>query len=123
MLLVKDRSYDVEVQMPVIRDNLGYAGILRYPVPAAVVTLNGDSRFDISIPSLPGFVTISGKVTDSSGRGLYNVEVVVGSQALNGLPNAELTNYTRTDEDGYYGFVVLSGTNYRLTFYPPIPAP
>jgi hypothetical protein len=87
-------------------------------VPAAVVTLSGDSRFDISVPNLPGFVTISGRVTDSSGRGLYNVQVDAWSQSLTGLPNAELTNLGMTDEDGNYGFVVLSGTNYRLIFYP-----
>jgi hypothetical protein len=123
MLLVNARNYGVEVQLPVIHDVFGYAGILRYPVPAAVVALNGDSRFDISIPSLPGFVSASGKVTDGSGRGLANVEVTVESQSLTGLANAELTSYTRTDEDGNYRFTLLSGTNYTLKFYPPVPAP
>ena len=78
---------------------------------------------DISMPNLPDGVVISGKVTDSAGRGIGNVEIGAVSQSLTGVTSAELSRWDWTDPDGNYRILVLSGTNYKLTFYPPVPAP
>ena len=117
LTLPKDREYDIQVSQ------YGSYGTVRYPVPAQVVNLSADSRLDISAPNLPGGVVISGKVTDSTGRGIGNVEIEVVSQSLTGVPNAELSHWESTDADGNYSISVLGGTNYRLRFYPPVPAP
>jgi hypothetical protein len=87
------------------------------------VNLSSDTKLDISVPNLPPGVVISGKVTDSAGRGIGNVEIEVVSQSLTGAPGAELSHWESTDPDGNYSIPVLSGTNYRLKFYPPVPAP
>jgi hypothetical protein len=100
-----------------------YYGAVTYPVPASVVNLSLDSGLDISAPNLPNGVVILGKVTDSAGHGIANVEIEAVSQSLTGVTNAKLSHSEVTDPDGNYKIQVLSGTNYRLTFYPPIPAP
>jgi hypothetical protein len=123
LTLVKDRAYDIQVEQYFTRYGGVYYGTVRYPVPASVVNLSSDGRLDISAPSLPDGVVISGKVTDSAGRPVGNVEVEVVSQSLTGVINATLSRWELTDSDGNYRMLVLSGTNYKLTFYPPIPAP
>ncbi len=124
MTLVKDRVYDIQVGQHVVRlrDQADY-GVVRYPFPSSVVNLSADTRLDISVPDLPGGVVISGRVTDGSGRGIGNVSVNVMSESITGVPGARLGNGDRTDREGYYRIPVLNGTNYTLTFYPPVPAP
>jgi len=123
MTLFKDRAYDIQVEQYLMRYGGVYFGTVRYPVPGSAVNLSTDSSRDISAPNLPDGVVISGKVTDSAGRGLGNVEIEVVSQSLTGVPNAQLSRWEYTDADGNYRAQVLSGTNYKLRFYPPVPAP
>ncbi len=123
LTLVKDRAYDIQVEQSVSRFGGVYYGTVRYPVPASVVSLSSDSRLDISAPTLPDGVSISGNVTDSAGRGIGDVEIEFASDSLTGAPGVKFSRWQITDSNGYYSFLVLSGTNYRLTFYPPVPAP
>jgi hypothetical protein len=100
-----------------------FSGTLRFPIPAVVLDLAGDSNLNFNSPSLPGTVTISGKVTDGLGRGIGGVFVDARSESVTNAPGARLSNSSMTDENGSYSFSVLSGTNYEVTFTPPLPGP
>jgi hypothetical protein len=112
MLLPKGLTYGVDVEMTFTDGtSMTFSG--------SSVTLNDDTAdFDLTVPTLPEQVTISGRVTDGSGNPLQDVSVKAQSSSLTGVPNVSFTNYARTDANGNYSLPVPSGTNYQLTFVP-----
>jgi protocatechuate 3,4-dioxygenase beta subunit len=98
-------------------------GVLLFPVAASTVNLTGDTTYNFNLPGLPGEVTVSGRVTDSGGRGVADVAVSAFSQSLTGAANISFAAGVTTDANGNYSIKVLSGTAYQILFYPPIPTP
>ena len=117
MILARNRSYELDLTILLQQESQG-VDVLVFPATPAMVTLNGDTNLDFNVPSLPGRVTISGRVTDSSGRGLRNVSVTASTQSLSGTTNVGFTAGATTDSNGNYRFTVLSGTNYKVLFVP-----
>ncbi len=89
---------------------------------SGVINMSGPTTYDFTFPSIPSQVAISGRVTDSLGRPVSGVTVGVSSQSLAGSPTLSLSGSATTDFDGKYHLAVLAGTNYRLTFTPPLPS-
>ncbi len=110
-----NRSYVVKVTVPLL------SGTVFFPVDPAAGTVNvaGNTTFDFNLPGFPVQVTISGRVTDSSGGGVSNTYVFVTSQSITGAPNLGFSGSTKTDANGYYSVAVPSGNNYQLNFVPP----
>jgi hypothetical protein len=122
MILTRGRSFEMDILLPLISET-DVLGFVSYPIPASVVNMSGDTTFDFNLPAFPGQVTVSGRVTDSGGRGVSDVSVGAFSQSVTGAPNLGFIAGAQTDANGNYSFVVLSGTNYQITFTPPTPAP
>jgi hypothetical protein len=122
MILMRGRSFEVDVLLPLITGT-DVLGFVSYPIPASVVNMSGDTTFNFNLPAFPGQVMVSGRVTDSGGRGVSAVAVSAFSQSVTGAPNLGFIAGAQTDANGNYSFVVLSGTNYQITFTPPTPAP
>ena len=122
LILSRNRSYEVDLSLS-LRQDSDVVGILFFPATPATVNLNGDMTFDFNVPALPGQVAISGRVTDSSGRGVGDVAVGALTQSLSGVPNVGFATGATTDANGNYRFTVLSGTGYQLLFIPLEPRP
>ncbi len=124
LLLATNRTYDLSVSVTLIEGGSTYIGSVIYPVSgAASLTLTSDTTHDFTLPAFPAQVSVSGQVTDSSGKGVSGAFVTAYSQTITGAPDLGFTSGAQTDANGNYQFVVLSGTNYQLTFTPPAPAP
>ena len=123
MLLVRNRTYSLGTSVGLVQGETAI-GVVLFPVPAGhTLNLSGDATLDFNLPAFPAQVTISGQVTDSSGHGVGGVSVGAYSQTLTGGANLGFAGGAETDSNGNYRFVVLSGTNYQLTFVPRTPAP
>lgn len=118
MVLASGRTYGISAALPIIP-----LSVVAFPFPGRQVTLGADTVQNIDLPPLPGRVTISGRVTDSSGAGVAEVRVTALTQAVTGAPNATFFAHARTDANGNYRLTVLSGTDYRLDFTPLTPEP
>lgn len=94
------------------------AGSVIFLVPDPIQVI-GKATEDITLPPLPGRVTISGRVTDPNGNGVANGFVTASTQQVTDAPNITFSNSTQTDSEGNYALSVLSGTNYTLGFSPP----
>ncbi len=73
----------------------------------------GSRTCDFIVPVLPAQVSISGRVTDTSGNGVANIYVSVRSSALTGAADTSFYGGARTDSGGNYTVPVLSGTGYE----------
>jgi hypothetical protein len=123
LLLASNRTYSPQVTVMLLSGET-FLGSVLFPVPtASPLTLTSNATLDFNLPAFPAQVTVSGQVTDSSGRGVSGVSVSAYSQALTGAASLGFTGGAATDSSGSYRFVVLSGTNYQLSFTPPPPAP
>jgi len=98
-------------------------GTISFPLPAAGVTLAQDTAgFDFTVPALPAQVTISGQVTDGGGRPVNGVAITANSTSITGGQISTFTTFGLTDANGNYSLVVLSGTNYQVSFIPLPPS-
>jgi len=84
--------------------------------------LGGNTTLNLVIPSLPGSATISGKVTDSSAKGIANVVVSAYSESIKDAAHVGFSAFGTTNADGNYSITVLSGTSYQPIFVPPVPS-
>ncbi|HXF04196.1 MAG TPA: carboxypeptidase-like regulatory domain-containing protein [Blastocatellia bacterium] len=91
---------------------------LSFPIPGRQKVLTGDSTEDFLRPELGPTVTLSGKVTDSSGRPVADAQISVSSSELVNVPGAAFTNSTETRTDGTYSLKVLPGRQYTVTVTP-----
>ncbi len=122
MVLAKNRSYAVGVSLQLQGTNL--FSVIRYPLSAPEISLGGDTTHDITIPNLPrsdNFLRIFGRVTDEAGHALSGVTVTVTTESIPGAANVGFTAGGMTDDDGNYSIVVYSGSDYQVTFVPPVP--
>jgi hypothetical protein len=123
LTLQKDVTYKVVVGASVLQGTQIWGG-LSFPWHGPQdygnsVSLGQDTaNFDFTAPGLPATVIISGHVTDSSGKALANISVTAGSFSITGGEVIEFSTFGQTDAAGFYSLVVLSGTNYVLTFTP-----
>jgi hypothetical protein len=79
---------------------------------------------DFDFPPIPAQVTLSGRVTDSSARGISGVRVSAFTQNLTGAANVGFASVgSTTDANGDYRLTLLSGSNYQISFIPPEPEP
>lgn len=122
MILALNRSYTLQVSTLVVQGTT-LLGIATYPLSSTPVNLTANSVLDFNFPALPSTSTISGRVTDSSGKGVAKVAVSAYSQSITGAANLEFVAVATTDSNGDYTLTVLSGTNYTVVFYPPSPTP
>jgi hypothetical protein len=120
MALSQGRSYSVTVAVQPQGPSL--FGELTYPLTSGAVQLGADASLDFPPPGLPGFATIYGTVTDNLGSAVPNVVVTASSQSLD-TPNVGFSIRGETNKYGNYSLQVLSGTNYQVTFSPPVPLP
>lgn len=121
LLVPKDRALAAGLGWPVGSPAYGYAG---FPWPSrSLGSLSGNRTENFSLPVLPAPVQISGKVTNSQGQGVAGVSVGAFSDQVTGAPGVYFAGGADTDMNGNYIFQVLSGTNYTLTFIPPMPTP
>ena len=128
--LLTGRNYSVTASIPPdgLVDfhpgiNFGINPLITYPRIPNTITLSGDTVIDFNLPVLPGYVTISGRVTDASGNGVKDVAVDVFGEMLTGAPNTAFSSSTITDAKGNYSVSVISGNNYQLKFTPPVAKP
>lgn len=92
-------------------------------VAAGTTQLDNDAMLNLTFPTPPATVTISGAVTDSTGAAAANVTVDAVTAEVAGTPGTGFSRSTKTDANGNYSLVVLSGTNYDLVFTPPARRP
>ncbi len=118
MILTQNRSYTVDVAVP-LNPGPGLTGNIVYPVNSSNVSLNANTALDFNIPTLPRMAVIYGNVNDGMGHVLANVTVTAYSQSLTSTPNVGFQVSGKTDLYGNYSLLVLSGTNYQLSFVPP----
>ena len=120
MILPTNVTYGVGVSMSLMRGQI-YMGSLSFPLPGMSWTLSSNTtNLDFTVPTLPGFVTISGRVTDSGGNPVSDATVTAYSLSITGVPAVQYSNHVLTDANGNYSMSVLSGTGYILSFYPPM---
>lgn len=82
------------------------------------IRLPADATQDIA---LPGTVTISEQVKDSTGAPVANVTVEANTAEVTGITGSvSFSRSTQSDNAGNYRLTVLSGTNYDLVFTPPL---
>ncbi len=123
LLLAGNRTYALSVSVTLIEGET-FIGSVIYPVSGSTtLTLTSDTTHDFTLPAFPAQVNVSGQVTDSAGHGVNGAFVTAYSRTLTGAPDLGFTSGAETDANGNYHFVVLSGTDYQLTFTPPTPAP
>lgn len=116
LVLASGQTYTLALYLPqVLQQSIGAFVFL---IPSA--QLSGDTIQDITVPQIPGTVTITGQVTDSTGAPVGNARVDASTAAVTGIPMSSFFRTTQTDTTGNYSLVVLSGTNYDLVFNPPI---
>ncbi len=92
-----------------------------FPFPFLERSLETDAVQDFTAPPLPGWVTLSGRITDERGQPVAGASLTAFSQALTNTPDAAFWTSTVTDANGQYRLRVLSGTAYRLDVCPPSP--
>ena len=104
---------------------VGEYGFVDFPWPGRQIpALAGNRAENLTVPALPGTVTISGKVTDPETKGVENVHVNASSEHITGAAGLLFESRAAiTDSDGNYTLTVLSGTAYTLSFTPPEPRP
>lgn len=124
MLLAQDRTYNMRVTHT-ISDGTPTAqlGSIYFPVTIGTVDVAGNTSYNFSAPDLPGQITISGRVVDSSGAAIANTAVSAYSESLTGALDVGFGANSTTDSNGNYSFNVLSGTDYQISFEPPLPMP
>ena len=82
------------------------------------IRLSADATQDIA---LPGTVTISEQVKDSTGAPVAHVTVDANTAEVTGITGSvSFSRSTQSDNAGNYRLTVLSGTNYDLVFTPPL---
>ena len=106
---------------PAVRNRRGsLQGILRAP-RTNQKTYSVDSTLNIALPAFPQERTLSGTVTDENGQPVSGVQVEVFTNGgLTGTPDAYFSATTTTGPQGNYSLKVLSGTQYVITFEPPV---
>jgi len=93
--------------------NASFIFLLQNTIP-----LPADATQDIA---LPGTVTISEQVKDSTGAPVANVTVEANTAEVTGITGSvSFSRSTQSDNAGNYRLTVLSGTNYDLVFTPPL---
>ena len=123
LVVPKSRPLSAMVQFSV-GSGVVPAGYGMYPWPAVSLgTLSADKTQNFAIPALPQLFTISGKVTNSLNQGVAGVSVGATSNQITGASGLYYMAGAETDSNGNYTMQVLSGTNYTLTFVPPMPTP
>jgi len=112
MTLAADRPYRVAAVIPVL------SGELEVPAQGQVVDpFQADSVLNFDVPALPPPATLSGRVTDSAGKGLLGVRVLAVPKAGSTL---NFRAETLTDSSGNYALTVPQG-DYDVFFTPPKP--
>jgi hypothetical protein len=122
MTLARNRSFTVGVSIPVSLTP-DESDTITYPVSPNPLNMGGDSTLDFSVPTIVRRVQIYGNVNDGSGHVIQNAVVTASSQSITGTANAGFSTSTRTDIYGNYKLLVPAGSNYRVTFVPPVPKP
>ena len=119
-LLPNSTAYALRVSM-MLTQGTDYLGSITFPLSGSSLNLTGNTgNYDFSVPSLPGRVTISGRVIDSNGNPAKGAAVYGVSESITGTPDLRYMNVAQTDASGNYSLTVLSGRNYTLTFMPPL---
>ena len=122
MILPKNLAYAVSAATALVQGASTVLGVINFPLPASSVSLAQDTaNFDFTAPPLPARVTISGKVTDSGGNPVGSVAISASSSSITGGQISQFNAFAQTDASGNYSIVVLSGTNYLISFIPPPP--
>jgi hypothetical protein len=122
MVLARNRSYTLQVSTMVAQGTT-FLGVATYPLSSTPLNLAANSVLDFNFPALPSTSIISGRVTDSLGKGVAKVTVAAYSQSISGAANTQFVGGTATDANGDYTLPVLNGSNYTVIFYPPSPTP
>ena len=121
MIMPRGLTYLVSAATTLMQGNT-LVGAITFPLPASSVSLTQDTaNFDFTVPVLPAYVTISGRVTDSGGNPVSNVAIAANSTSISGGQISQFNGYSQTDANGNYSMVVLSGVNYLISFIPPPP--
>ncbi len=119
-VLPKNTNYAVSASIMLIQGT-DYLGSITFPLSGNRLQLTGDTgNYDFTVPSLQGTVIISGQVTDSKGKPVNGAAVSAVSESITGTPDLRYSNAVQTDASGNYRLTVLKGSNYRLTFIPPL---
>ncbi len=122
--LVTNRAHGIGVSVPVFKGaTTAVAGSASYPALTRDLTLGADAVSDFNLPAFPAQVRITGKVTDSTGKGVKNVSVSAFSKELSGAADLGYAGLAQTDAGGNYELILLSGVNYEIQFIPPTPEP
>lgn len=120
-LTLPPRAYSVAVSIDLDQGDEVISS-LTFPVPSQQLNLSTDQTLNFVVPPLPPFVTISGRVTDSSGQPVAEAIVFAFTSMIMNTPNATFSTSVQTGSDGSYQLSVLSGTNYTILVCPPQPA-
>ncbi len=122
--LATNRAHSINVAIPGLRTaTTVLAGAASFPVTERTVTLGADGTADFNLPAFPSQVRITGKVTDSTGKGVKDVTVSAYSKELSGAADLGYSGSAQTDVNGTYELVLLRGINYEVTFTPQPPTP
>jgi hypothetical protein len=122
MQVTDNRSYNMSMAYSVYGSTTttNATGTVYYtPTNDRTATVAGNTTFNFSAPAVPSSVTITGKVTDGTGKALQYIGVTARSSSLSGVPSLRYTSNTvYSGADGSYTLVVPTGTDYTITFAP-----
>jgi hypothetical protein len=121
MVLPQNRNLSAATTVS-LGTGLNLFSTIRYTPSPGPGSLTGNAAFPFVIPRLPVTTTIFGTVTDSLGKPVANVGVTATSQSVQDAANVVFTGLVMTNALGQYSVAVLSGTNYQVTFTPPLPS-
>ena len=122
MVLAKNRSFELGVDIPFTLQGTSLPAQIHFTPAVNPLNLQGDSSVNFNIPLLsPPAVAVFGSVNDGAGHALANVRVTARSQSISGAPNVSYSVTGTTDVNGNYRLWLLSGSNYNVTFEPPMP--
>ena len=119
LVLATGHKYTVAVSVPVLPEQAPQSSGTLGVVVMTDTQFDGDTTRDVTIPSIPGTATITGKVTDSAGVPVAGASVDAASAEVTNISAGGFSRNTQTDANGIYSLVVLTGTNYVLTITPP----
>lgn len=115
------RTYRVAVTLDLDPENEG-TSTLSFPDPFQAVDLSSDRTQNFTVPPLPAYVMMTGRVTDQNGEPVVGAEIRAFTSTITNTPTTTFQASTQSGANGKYELKVLSGSNYSIQVCPPDPS-
>lgn len=114
------RNYRVAVNLDLDPESEA-TSVLSFPDPFQAVDLSSDRTQNFTVPPLPAYVMMTGRVTDQNGEPVVGADIMAFTSTITNTPNATFQASTQSGASGKYELKVLSGSDYFIQICPPDP--